>query len=122
MGAITKAEIGAGVSNRGHRYLHPALETMSRDELEAVLIGQPGLAPLYQIVVQRQGALDSLSVDVEVQPGVPIESFEQVAQDLAHRIKSLVGISAEVLVKAPGAIPRSMGKAVRVRDLRPKGE
>ena len=35
-------------------------------------------------------------------------------------IKSLIGVSADVQVLAPGAVPRSQGKAVRVRDLRPK--
>jgi phenylacetate-CoA ligase len=39
---------------------------------------------------------------------------------VAHHIKSLIGISADVFIKSPGAIPRSQGKAVRVRDLRPK--
>jgi len=40
---------------------------------------------------------------------------------VTHYIKSMIGISTEVTVKEPGAIPRSQGKAVRVRDLRPKG-
>ena len=43
-----------------------------------------------------------------------------LARDVAHHIKSLIGISVDVLVKAPGTIPRSQGKAVRVRDLRSK--
>ena len=43
-----------------------------------------------------------------------------IAYAAAHHIKSLVGITVDVQVKAPGAVPRSQGKAVRVRDLRPK--
>jgi phenylacetate-CoA ligase len=89
-------------------------------QIEAVLIGRPAIAPHYQIVVQRHGSLDQVSVEVEALPGVPAESFEAVAHDVAHTIKSMIGISAEVLVKEPGSIPRSQGKAVRVRDLRPK--
>ena len=89
-------------------------------QIEAVLIGRHAIAPHYQIVVQRQGSLDEVSVEVEAQPGVPPESFAQIAHDVAHHIKSLVGISTDVVVKLPGAIPRSQGKAVRVRDLRPK--
>ena len=89
-------------------------------QIEAVLIGRHAIAPHYQIVVQRQGSLDQVSVEVEAQPGVPAESFAQIAQDVAHHIKSLIGISTGVVVKLPGAIPRSQGKAVRVRDLRPK--
>jgi len=89
-------------------------------QIEAVLIGRPAIAPHYQIVVQRQGSLDEVSVEVEALPGVPTESFDAIAHDVAHTIKSMIGVSAEVFVKEPGAIPRSQGKAVRVRDLRPK--
>ena len=91
-------------------------------QIEAVLIGRPAIAPHYQIVVQRRGVLDEVSVEVEALPGVPAESFGRIAQDVAHHIKSLIGISTDVLVKAPGAIARSQGKAVRLRDLRPKGD
>jgi phenylacetate-CoA ligase len=89
-------------------------------QIEAVLIGRPAIAPHYQLVVQRHGSLDQVSVECEALPGVPADTFEAVARDVAHHIKSLIGISTDVLVKAPGAIPRSQGKAVRVRDLRPK--
>jgi phenylacetate-CoA ligase len=88
-------------------------------QIEAVLIGRPGIAPHYQIVVQRRASLDEVSVEVEALPGVPAESFAALAHDVRHHIKSLIGISTEVLVREPGAIPRSQGKAVRVRDLRP---
>jgi phenylacetate-CoA ligase len=30
----------------------------------------------------------------------------------------MVGVTCEVLVRAPGELPRSQGKAVRVRDMR----
>ena len=90
-------------------------------QIEAVLIGRPAIAPHYQIVVQRNGSLDEVRVEVEALPDVPAESFEAIAQDVTHYIKSMIGISTEVTVKAPGSIPRSQGKAVRVRDLRPKG-
>jgi len=89
-------------------------------QVEMVLVGRPGLAPHYQLVVERQGILDHLSVEVEAQPGVPPERFEAIARDAAHHIKSLIGINAAVTVKASGEIPRSEGKAVRVRDLRPR--
>ena len=41
-------------------------------QLEAVLVGFPGLAPHYQIVLTREGALDVLTVEVEVTPGAPL--------------------------------------------------
>ena len=89
-------------------------------QIEAVLVGRPGVAPHYLIVVERRGALDHVSLEVEALPGVDGERHDAMARDVAHAIKSLVGISTDVSVLASGAIPRSTGKAVRVRDLRPK--
>jgi len=90
-------------------------------QIEAVLVGQPNIAPHYQLVVERRGTLDHVTVEVESQPDVPGDWFAGIGREVQHRIKSMVGISTDVLVKAPGEIPRSQGKAVRVRDLRPKG-
>jgi len=90
-------------------------------QIEAVLVGRPGIAPHYQIVVERRGTLDRVGIEVEVQPGVARETFAAVARDVAHHVKSMVGITTDVTLKEPGTVPRSQGKAVRVRDLRPKG-
>ena len=89
-------------------------------QIEAALIGLPRIAPHYQLVVERRGPLDHLTVEVEPLPGVPAGSAPGIAENVCHHIKSLIGISAEVRVLDPGGIPRSQGKAVRVRDLRPK--
>ena len=89
-------------------------------QIEAVLLGRPGIAPHYQLVLERHGALDSVSLEVEAQPGVAEADYPRLAADAAHHIKSLIGISTQLTVRAPGEIPRSQGKAVRVRDLRPK--
>ena len=89
-------------------------------QIEAVLVGRPGLAPHYQLVVERRGQLDQLRVEIEAQPGVPAGAFDALARDAAHHIKSLVGVSTDVVIQTPGTVPRSQGKAVRVRDLRPK--
>ena len=72
--------------------------------------------------VQRKGTLDHLAVEVELMPNVvpTSEVRKVVAESVRHHIKSIIGVTAEVIVKEPGEIPRSMGKAVRVRDLRPK--
>jgi len=62
-----------------------------------------------------------LRVEIEALPGVATERYPALAQDAQHHIKSLVGVTADVSVLAPGALPRSQGKAVRVRDLRKQG-
>lgn len=91
-------------------------------QIEAVLVGLPNVAPHYQLVVQREGTLDHLTVEVEVDANVmrTPEVRAEVGESVRHHIKSSIGITADVVVKEPGEIPRSMGKAVRVRDLRPK--
>jgi phenylacetate-CoA ligase len=91
-------------------------------QLEAVLVGLPRLAPHYQIVVERRGSLDQVTLEVEAAPGA-LESPDAggpIADSVRHHVKSMVGITVDVIVKQPGEIPRSQGKAVRVRDLRPK--
>ena len=82
-------------------------------QIEAVLVGLPGIAPHYQLVVERRGNLDELTIEVE--------STDETAQGrVAHHVKSMIGVTAAVRVLKPGEVPRSQGKAVRVRDLRPK--
>jgi phenylacetate-CoA ligase len=88
-------------------------------QVEAVLVGFPGLAPHYQIVLTRDGALDAMTVEVELAPGFTGDRFGK-ADEVIHHIKSLIGVSCKVAVKAEGEIPRSQGKAVRVVDRRQK--
>ena len=82
-------------------------------QIEAVLVGLPGVAPHYQLVVERKGNLDELTIEVESEDAA-------AAERVRHHVKSMVGVTAGVVVKKPGEVPRSQGKAVRVRDLRPK--
>jgi len=91
-------------------------------QIEAVLVGLPDIAPHYQLVVERKGSLDQVTVEVEAAQSVKGEpaSYARIAEAARHQIKSMIGISTGIVVKGPGEIPRSQGKAVRVRDLRPK--
>jgi phenylacetate-CoA ligase len=127
--AITTAPCGCGrthlrilrVTGRNDDMLIVRGVNVYPSQIEAVLIGRPRIAPHYQLVVERRGSLDHVTLDVEALPGVAPDQFEHIAHDAAHHVKSLVGITVDVCVKNPGDIPRSQGKAVRVRDLRPKG-
>ena len=87
-------------------------------QIEAVLVGLPGLAPHYQLVVERVGSLDELTVEVEA--SALDAAFAELEARVRHQIKSLIGVTSKVVAKKPGEVPRSQGKAVRVRDLRPK--
>ncbi len=89
-------------------------------QIEAVLVGLPGLAPHYQIVLSRDGALDAMTVEVETAPDSVAENRAEKARSVRGHIKSMVGVTCDVVVKAPGEVPRSQGKAVRVKDERKK--
>ncbi|MBI5166085.1 MAG: phenylacetate--CoA ligase [Magnetospirillum sp.] len=92
-------------------------------QIEELILKDARLSPHYQLEVTRDGHLDSLCVNVELRAEVPFDdtAAKAAARDLQHHIKSYIGVSTQVNVTAPGAIERSMGKAKRVVDLRPKG-
>jgi phenylacetate-CoA ligase len=87
-------------------------------QIEAVMVGIAGISPHYQLVVRREGSLDTLLVEVESAPETAFDGYAKLAGELRHHIKSLVGVSCTVEIKRPGEVPRSQGKAVRVRDER----
>jgi phenylacetate-CoA ligase len=63
-----------------------------------------------------------MTVEVEIAPALAATAaaYSVIAEKIRHHIKSMIGVTTEIEVKQPGEIPRSQGKAVRVRDLRPK--
>ncbi|WP_047307277.1 phenylacetate--CoA ligase family protein [Rhodopseudomonas palustris] len=89
-------------------------------QVESVLVGFPGIAPHYQIVLTREKALDAMTVEVEIAPDAPRDeaALAKKAAEVTHHIKSLIGVTCKVVVKSPGEVPRSQGKAVRVKDQR----
>ncbi len=91
-------------------------------QVEAVLVGFPGLAPHYQIVLTREEALDAMTVEVEIAAGEAAGEAERArkGKEVTHHIKALIGVTCKVSVTAEGEVPRSQGKAVRVRDERKK--
>lgn len=82
------------------------------------------MSPHYQIVLTREGALDTMTVEVERTPDTSGAEADvaRKAAEVRHHIKSLIGVTCKVAVRAPGEVPRSQGKAVRVKDLRNKND
>jgi phenylacetate-CoA ligase len=93
-------------------------------QVEAVLVGLPGLSPHYQIALTREGALDTMTVEVELAPDAPrgAADLTRKSKEVQHHLKSMIGVTCNVAVKPPGEVPRSQGKAVRVKDLRKKAD
>jgi phenylacetate-CoA ligase len=90
-------------------------------QVEELILKEPELVPHYQIEITRPKNLDEMTVLVERSPGAGAADGEAAGGRLAHLIKSLIGVTAEVRVTAPGGIERSLGKARRIVDKRPKG-
>ena len=86
-------------------------------QIEALILKDPRLSPVYLLELRREGHLDTLTVLIEARPD---QDASVAARELARAIKSAAGISATVRAVEPGSIPRSAGKAKRVHDLRPK--
>src|SRR5512133_1411789 len=49
-------------------------------QVEAVLVGLPGIAPHYQLVIERKGTLDHVEVDVEADRFLPRDRYEETAR------------------------------------------
>ncbi len=87
-------------------------------QVEELILKDPRLAPHYQLEISRDGALDTLTVKVEGHPTGDSSARAAAGKDLAHHIKSFIGVTAAVKVLEEGAVERSIGKAKRVVDLR----
>jgi phenylacetate-CoA ligase len=85
-------------------------------EVERALLGVAGVAPHYQLLVERPGALDELTVHCE--PADDGVDRDELQARVALALRESTGITIAVAVLAPGEVPRSEGKAVRVVDRR----
>jgi phenylacetate-CoA ligase len=90
-------------------------------QIEELILADPRLAPHYVLEVRRTRRLDELKVVVEAKPAAA-DTDERAAagEELARHIKSRLGVSAEIAVVEPGQVERSLGKAKRIIDLRPR--
>ncbi|WP_163338261.1 phenylacetate--CoA ligase [Desulfopila sp. IMCC35008] len=90
-------------------------------QVEHVLMGVEGVEPHYQIVVERDGNLDTMQVLVEVSESLfsdEIRRLEKTSQKIQMDIKDYLGVTCTVKLVEPKTIQRSEGKAQRVIDKR----
>jgi phenylacetate-CoA ligase len=91
-------------------------------QIEELLLRLPGLAPHFQLEITRTGHLDELGICVECSPAVATDAAlrGRLGHELETSIKATIGVSTSVVVRDPGALERSAGKAKRVIDKRPR--
>ena len=91
-------------------------------QIEELILQRPLLAPHYVCEIDKDGPLDTLTVRVELKAHEHTDGSAAAGAQAAleHAIKSLIGVSCRVKVEPAGAIERSVGKARRVIDRRPR--
>lgn len=90
-------------------------------QIESVLLDMKDVTPHYQLVVDREGPLDILTVLVEVSEQLfsdEVKRLQATEKLISKNIKDLLGVSAKVKLVEPKGIARSEGKAIRVIDHR----
>jgi phenylacetate-CoA ligase len=89
-------------------------------QIEELILGIPSFSAHYQLILTREARLDELEVQVEARSSADLDGARAHASELEHAMKAHIGITAKVSVLEPGQIERSLGKAKRVIDKRPK--
>jgi phenylacetate-CoA ligase len=91
-------------------------------QIEEVLLATDWCGGHFILELTREGRMDELTIHAEARrerwDGIGL--IEQAERITAH-IKSTIGITSRVRVVAPDTLERSLGKAKRVYDRRPKG-
>ena len=90
-------------------------------QIEEVVLSVEGLGPHYEIIVEREGYNDILTVRVEL--AVSTDSFsvlEKISNTVRAKLKTILGLDAKIKLESPNTLQRFEGKAKRVKDLRKK--
>jgi phenylacetate-CoA ligase len=93
-------------------------------QIESILIETEGLTPHYQLIIERQGNMDTLEVQVEVNESMfsdEIKNLQRAESKVTKNIKEFLGVTAKVKLVEPKTIARSEGKAKRIIDKRNEG-
>ncbi|HID20015.1 MAG TPA: phenylacetate--CoA ligase family protein [Methanophagales archaeon] len=90
-------------------------------QIEDVLMSFPEIATSYQIILERDGTLDSLTVRVELYPKMfdgDLRKLKKLEADITKSVQDEIVVRPKIEFHEPGSLPRSEGKAVRVVDMR----
>ena len=90
-------------------------------QIEYVLLSMPQLGNEFQIIVDRTGALDEMTVRVELKPEGFVDDMakiEVLRDKIASKLRTTLMVNACIELVEPGTLPRFEGKAKRVIDKR----
>lgn len=92
-------------------------------QIEELLMRIKGTEPHYQIILNKDGALDTLEVQVEVTEEIfndEMRKLKMLQEEIAEKLRAELGLTVIVKLVEPRTLERFVGKAKRVIDLRPK--
>lgn len=90
-------------------------------QVEDVLLRTQGVVPQYQMLVGREGSMDTLTIEVEMEPSMfhdDVGAIVGIERAIEAELKGALGIHARCLLVNPKTIARSEGKAKRIIDQR----
>jgi phenylacetate-CoA ligase len=93
-------------------------------QIERILMAMPEVGQDYQIILEREGFLDTIRVKVEIRDEFFVEDMRVLAalqKRIAARLRDEILVTPRVELVEPGSLPKSEGKANRVKDLRGEG-
>ena len=90
-------------------------------QIEEVILSVNELGPHYEIVLEREGYLDKLTVKVELAHSTDsFSELEKIKKTVSAKLKTILGLDAKIMLESPNTLQRFEGKAKRVKDLRSK--
>ncbi|MBQ8567394.1 MAG: phenylacetate--CoA ligase [Clostridia bacterium] len=88
-------------------------------QIEEVVLSVEGLGPHYEIVVERDGYTDKLTVRVELAKATDsFKELEKIEATVRNKLRVVLGLDAKIKLESPNTLARFEGKAKRIRDLR----
>lgn len=88
-------------------------------QIEEVVLSVSELGPHYEIILERDGYLDRLTVKVELAHSTDsFSELERIKKNVQNKLKTILGLDANVMLESPNTLQRFEGKAKRVKDLR----
>jgi phenylacetate-CoA ligase len=92
-------------------------------QIEEVIMGMKEVGNNYLIVVEKDGVLDRLTVKTEVSGDIFMDDsrpLNALKDKIKATLQASISISPRVELLEKGSLPVTEGKAVRVKDTRPK--
>ena len=89
-------------------------------QIEQVLLQYKELAPQYLITLETVGSNDDMTVEVELNNMFTDDfgALEALRKSIAHSLKDEILVTPKIKLVPNGTLPKTEGKAVRVKDLR----